>query len=86
MDITKYKNQIDDVLNSPWQSSTQSIKQDLELTVESYHEVLIAKFRPKLKEVWKTTQLFRHELNQILYDFTVKVMNRFKGFDLVDSA
>ena len=60
MDITKYKNQIDDVLNSPWQSSTQSIKQDLELTVESYHEVLIAKFRLKLKKVSKANRPFRY--------------------------
>ena len=60
-------------------------KQDLRLT-GSDHELLIAKFRPKLKEAWKTTQPFRHELNQTPYDYTVKVMNRFNGLNLVESA
>ena len=58
-------------------------KQDLELT-GSDHELLIAKFRLKLKKVGKTTRPFRHDLNQIPYDYTVQVMNRFKGLDLVD--
>ena len=48
------------------------------------HELLIAKFRPKLKKVGKTTRLFRYELNQILYDYTVEVTNRSKGLDLMD--
>ena len=59
-------------------------KQRLGADYDSDHELLIAKFRPKLKEVWKTTQLFRHELNQILYDYTVEVRNRFKGLNLID--
>ena len=50
----------------------------------SDHELLIAKFRLKLKKVGKTTRLFRYDLNQIPYDFTVEVRNRFKGLDLID--
>ena len=49
----------------------------------SDHELLIAKFRLKLKKVGKTTIPFRYDLNQIPYDYTVEVMNRFKGLDLV---
>ena len=48
------------------------------------HELRIAKFRLKLKKVGKTTRPFRYDLNQIPYDYTVVVMNRFKGLDLVD--
>ena len=50
----------------------------------SDHEFLIAKFRHKLKKVWKTTRPFRYDLNQIPYDYTVEVRNRFKGPDLID--
>ena len=50
----------------------------------SDHELLIAKFRLKLKKVGKTTRPFRYDLNQIPYDYTVKVRNRFKGLDLID--
>ena len=50
----------------------------------SDHELLIAKFRPKLKKVGKTTRPFRYDLNQIPYDYTVEVRNRFKGLDLID--
>ena len=50
----------------------------------SDHELLIAKFRFKLKKVGKTTRPFRYDLNQIPYDYTVKVTNRFKGLDLID--
>ena len=50
----------------------------------SDHELLIAKFRLKLKKLGKTTRPFRHDLNQISYDYTVEVMNRFKELDLVD--
>ena len=56
-------------------------KQDQELTVA--HELLIAKFRLNLKKVGKTTRPFKYDLNQISYDYTVEVMNRFKGIDLV---
>ena len=52
----------------------------------SDHELLIAKFRLKLKRVGKTTRPFRYDLNQIPYDYTVEVRNRFKGLDLVDRA
>ena len=58
-------------------------KQDLELT-GSDHELLIAKFRLKLNKIGKTTRPFRYDLNKIPYDFTVLVMNRFKGLNLVD--
>ena len=50
----------------------------------SDHELLIAKFRLKLKKVGKTTRPFRNDLNQIPYDYTVEVRNRFKGLDLTD--
>ena len=50
----------------------------------SDHELLIAKFRLRLKKVGKTTAPFRYDLNQIPYDYTVKVTNRFKELDLVD--
>ena len=49
---------------------------------DSYHELLIAKFRLKLKKVVKTAKPFRYDLNQIPYDYTVEVRNRFKGLDL----
>ena len=48
------------------------------------HELLIAKFRLKLKKVGKTTRPFRDHLNQIPYNYTVEVTNRFKGLDLTD--
>ena len=50
----------------------------------SDHELLIAKFRIKLKKVGKTTRPFRYELNQIPYDYTMKVRNRFKVLDMID--
>ena len=50
----------------------------------SDHEHLFAKFRLKLKKVGKTTRPFRYDLNQIPYDYTVKVTNRFKGLELTD--
>ena len=50
----------------------------------SDHELLIAKFRLKLKKVGKTTTPFRYDLNQIPYDYTVEVRNRIKGLDLID--
>ena len=58
-------------------------KQDQELTV-TQHELLIAKLRLKLKKLGKTTRPFRYDLNQIPYDYTVEVKNRFKGLDLID--
>ena len=50
----------------------------------SDHEFLVAKFRLKLKKVGKTTRPFRYDLNQIPYDYTVELRNRFKGLDLID--
>ena len=52
----------------------------------SDHELLIAKFRLKLKKVGKTTRPFRYDLNQIPNDYTVEVTNRFKGLDLIDGV
>ena len=48
------------------------------------HELLIAKFRPKLKKVEKTTRPFRYDQNQTPNDYIVEVRNRFKGLDLID--
>ena len=50
----------------------------------SDHELLITKFRLKLKKEGKTTRSFRYDLNQIPYDYTVEVTDRFKGLDLID--
>ena len=58
-------------------------KQDPEQT-DSDHELLIAKFRLKLKKVGKITRPLKYDLNQIPYDYTVEVTNRFKGLDLID--
>ena len=50
----------------------------------SGHELLIAKFRLKSKKAWKTTRPFRYDLNQIPYNYTIEVTNRFKGLDLIE--
>jgi len=67
-----------------WRSSIQSAKTGTGAVCGSDHELLIAKFRLKLKKVGKTTRPFRCDLNQIPYDYTVEVRNRFKGLDLID--
>ena len=59
-------------------------KNKLKANCSSDHELLIAKFRLKLKKVGETTRPFRCDLNQIPYDYTVEVRNRFKGLDLID--
>ena len=59
-------------------------KQDWEQTVAQIIKLLIAKFRLKLKKVGKAIGPFRYDLNQIPYDYTVEVRNRFKGLDLID--
>ena len=59
-------------------------KQNQELILNSNHELLIAKFRLKFKIVGKVTRPFRYYLNQILYDYTVEMTNRFKGLDLIN--
>ena len=50
----------------------------------SNHKLLIAKFRLKLKKMGKTTRPFRYDLNQIPYEYTVEVRNRYKGLDLIE--
>ena len=84
----QYRNQIDFFFfySQRWRSSLQSAKTRLGAHSGSDHELLIAKFRLKLKKVGKTTRPFRHDLNQIPYDYTVEVTNRFKGLDLIDSV
>ena len=67
-----------------WRSSIQSAKTRLGADCGSDHDLLITKFRLKLKKVGKTTRPFRCDLNQISYNYTVEVRNRFKGFDLID--
>ena len=52
--------------------------------MDSDHEFLNEQLRPKLKKVGKTTRPFRYDLNQIPYNYTVEVTNRFKGLDLID--
>ena len=67
-----------------WGSSIESAQTRPEADCGSDHELLIAKFRLKLKKVGKTTRPFRYDLNQIPYDYTVEVKNRLKGLDLRD--
>ena len=62
----------------------KSAKTRLGADCGSNHELLIAKFRLKLKKAWKTTRPFRYDLNQIPYNYTVEVTSRFKGLDLID--
>ena len=69
-----------------WRSSIQSAKTRQGADCGSDHEVLIAKFRLKLKKVGKTTRPFRHDLKQIPYNYTVEVTNRLKGLDLIDKV
>ena len=79
------QNQIDYILCSQrWRSSIQSAKTRPGADCGSDHELLVAKFRLKLKKVGKTTRPFRYDINQIPYDFTVELRNRFKGLDLID--
>ena len=83
----QHRNQIDYILCSQiWRSSIQSTKTRPGLDSGSDHELLIAKFRLKLKKVGKITRPFRYDLNQIPYDYTVEVRNRFKGLDLIDKS
>ena len=66
------------------ESSIQSAKTRPGADCASDHELLIAKFRFKLKKVGKTTRPFRYDLNQIPYNYTVEVTNGFKGLDLME--
>ena len=77
--------EIDYILCSQrWRSSTQSAKTRPGADYGSDHELLIAKFRLKLKKVGKNTRSFRYDLNQIPYHYTMEVRNRLKGLDLID--
>ena len=81
----QHQNQSDYILWSKrWRSSIPSTKTRPGADCGSDYELLIAKFRLKLKKVGITARPFRYELNQIPYDYTVEVRNRFKGLDLID--
>ena len=81
----QYQNQTDYILCSQRRrSSIQSAKTRLGAHFGSDHEILIAKFRLKLNKVGKPTGSFRYDVNQIPYDYTVEVRNRFKGLDLIE--
>ena len=83
----QHQNQMDYILCSQrWRRSVQSAKTRPGADCASDHELLIAKFRLKLKKLGETTRPFRYDLNQIPYDYTVKVTNRFKGLDLIDKV
>ena len=83
----QYQNHTDYILCSQrWRSSIQSAETRLGADCGSDHELLIAKFRLKLKKVGKTTRPFRYDLNQIANNYTVEVTNRFKGLDLIDKS
>ena len=87
MDITRWsilKSHWYILCSQRWRSSIPSAKTRPGADCGSDHEVLIAKFRLKLKKVGKTTRPFRYDLNQIPYDYTVEMRNRFKGLDLID--
>ena len=75
-----------DVLYTVSKNKTGGKKKKTRLGADcgSDHELLIAKFRLKLKKVQNTTRPFRYDLNQIPYNYTVEVRNRFKGLDLID--
>ena len=80
----QYRNQIDYILCSKrWRSSTRSAKIRLGVVCGSDHELCIAKFRLKLKKVGNMTRPLRYDLNEIPYYYTVEMINRFKGLDLI---
>ena len=80
-----YQNQIYFILcGQRWRSSIQSANTRPGADCGSDYELLIAKYRLKLKKVGKTTRPLRYDLNQIPYDYTEKVTNWFSGLDLID--
>ena len=80
----QHQNQTDYILCSQrWRSFIQSAKTKLGADCGSDHKLLIAKFRLKLHKVGKTIRPFRYDLNQMPYDYTVEVTNRFRGLDLI---
>ena len=81
---SQHRNHIDYILCSQrWRSSIHSAKTRPDNDCGSDHEFLIAKFTLKSKKVGKTTRPFRYDLNQIPYEYTVDMTNRFKGLDLI---
>ena len=81
----QHQNQVDYIIcRQKWRSSIQSANTRPGADCGSDHELLNAKFRFKLKKMGKTTRPFRYELNQIAYDYTVEVTNRYKGLDLIE--
>ena len=72
------------ICSKRWRNSIQSTKTRPGADCGRDHELLITKFRLKLKKVGKTARPSRYDLNQIPYDYTVEVINRFKGLDLTD--
>ena len=81
----QHQSQIDYILCSKRRRrSIQSAKARPGTDCGSDHEILSAKFRLKLKKAGKTTRPFRYDLNQIPYDYTVEVRNRFKWLDMID--
>ena len=69
-----------------WRSSIQSAQTRPGAVCSSDHELLIAKFRLKLKKVGQRAKPFKYDLNQIPHDYTVGVRNIFKGLDLIDGV
>ena len=86
MDITRWSIPTSDyyiICIRRWRSTIQSTKTRPGADYGSYHELLIAKFRRYIEKVGKTSRPFNYDLNQIPYDYTVEVRNRFKGLDLI---
>ena len=82
MDITRWS--IPKSLQTKMEKLYTVSKNKTRSCYDSDHELLITKFRLQWKKVGKTTTPFRYDLNQISYDYTVEVTNRFKGLDLID--
>ena len=72
------------ICSQRWRSSIQSAKTRPGADCGSDHELLITKFRLKLKKAGKTARPFRYDLNQICYNYTVELTNRFNGLDLTE--
>ena len=80
------KDEVSSQQKNKQKQSIQSAKTRPRADCGSDHELLIAKFRFKLKKVGKTTRPFRYDLNQIPNNYTVEVRNRFKRLDLIDKV
>ena len=81
----QYQNEINYIICSRrWRGSIQLAKTRLGADCGSDCELLIAKFRLKLKTVGKTTRPFRYDLSQTLYNYTAEMTDRFKGLGLID--